>query len=77
MNRAVVSYTPPQPNNEAPKLGFLVVKLRFKNKRTRNDRKLLSKLDVYRIPRGATFEDAKAKRKGARHEVYVPGGSRG
>lgn len=73
MNRAVSSYTPHQPNNEAPKLGFLV-KLRFKKKCTHNERKILSKVDVYRIPRGATFEDAKANRKGASHHVYAPGG---
>ena len=63
-----------QPNNEAPKLGFLL-KVRFKGKkRDRTGRKILRCLDVYRIPHGATYEDAKANRKGASHSVYAPGG---
>lgn len=74
MNKAVVSYTPHQPNNEAPKLGFLL-KVRFKGgKRDRNGRRILRCLDVYRIPHGATYEDAKANRKEASHSVYAPGG---
>ena len=74
MNKAVVSYTPYQPNNEAPKLGFLL-KVRFKGKkRDCYGRKILQCLDVYRIPHGATYEDAKANRKGASHAVYAPGG---
>ena len=74
MNNAVVSYTPLQPNNEAPTLGFLL-EVRFKGKkRDRNGRKILRCLDVYRIPHGTTYEDAKANRKGASHSVYAPGG---
>jgi hypothetical protein len=82
MNKAVVSYTPYQPSNEAPKLGFLL-KVRFKGqKRDGNGRKILRCLDVYRIPHGATFEDAKANRKGASHCTGSPprklsGGTRG
>ena len=74
MNRVHTSYTSHQPNNEPPRLGFLL-KVRFKRKkRDSKGRKILRCLDVYRIPHGATYEDAKANRKGASHSVYTPGG---
>lgn len=74
MNRALVVYVPHQPNNEAPRLGFLV-KLRTHgpNKGTRDDWRKLREVDVYRIPRGTTFEDAKASRNGASHASYAAG----
>jgi hypothetical protein len=73
MNRALVVYVPHQPNNEAPRLGFLVKLRTHRGKRTRDNRKKLLKVDVYRIPRGATFQDAKANRNGASHASYAPG----
>ena len=49
--------------------------MRFKGKkRDSKGRKILRCLDVYRIPHGATYEDAKANCKGDSHSVYTPGG---
>jgi hypothetical protein len=73
MSRALVVHEPHQPNNEAPTLGFLVKVRTHRRKRTHNNRKILTKIDVYRIPRGATLEDAKANRNGASHASYSPG----
>ena len=70
MNRALVM--PHQPNNEAPKLGFLV-KVRTGSKRRSNGRKKLQRIDVFRIPRGTTVADAEANRNGARKASYEPG----
>ena len=72
MNRALVVHVPGQPNNEGPTLGFLV-KVRTQRKRTHDNRKILTQIDVYRIPRGATLEDAKANRNGACYAAYIPG----
>ena len=73
MNRPLVVHVPDQPNNEPPTLGFLVKVRTHRRKRTHDDRKILTKIDVYRIPRGATVEDAKANRNGACHAAYIPG----
>ena len=71
MNRALV--VPEQPNHEAPTLGFLVKARTHPRKRTHDNRKILTQIDVYRIPRGATLEDAKANRNGACYAAYIPG----
>lgn len=77
MNRAVVTPTAtgnPNPNNSAPRLGYLL-KVRLSSKRLGDDRKKLSRMDVYRIPRGATVQDAIAGSNGATKETYIPGGN--
>ena len=71
MNRVYVST---QANNSPPKLGYLI-KIRTKaNKRTANDRLILRAIDVYRIPRGATKQDAINNTKGASYSRYKQGG---
>ena len=70
MNRALVM--PQQPNNEAPKLGFLV-KVRTGSKRCSNGRRKLLRIDVFRIPCGTTVADAEASRNGSSKASYVPG----
>lgn len=67
MNRASVH--PFQPFNEAPRLGFLL-KVRKKSKPNRRGRKIISGIDLYRVPRGSTVADAEANRNGASHIVY-------
>ena len=75
MNRTLVVYNPPQANNSPPKLGYLI-KIRTKaNKRTADDRLILRAIDVYRIPNGATKQDAIKNRKGASYSRYQPGGT--
>jgi hypothetical protein len=73
MNRALVVHVPPQPNNEAPRLGFLFKIRKHRKRRTRDGRKKVTKIDVYRIPHGATVEDAIANRNGASLTSYTPG----
>jgi hypothetical protein len=74
MNRALVAYNPPQANNSPPTLGYLI-KIRTKaNKRTADDRLILRAIDVYRIPNGATKQDAINNTNGACYSRYVPGG---
>lgn len=74
MNRALVTYNPPQANNSPPKLGYLI-KIRTKgNKRTADERLILRAIDVYRIPNGATKQDAINSTNGASYSRYVPGG---
>ena len=72
MNRALV--LPFQPNNEALRLGFLV-KVWTKKKRNCNGRKILSGVDLYRVPKGTAAADAKANRNGASHVSYTSGGA--
>ena len=72
MNRALVTYSHNQPNNEAPTLGFLV-KIRTANKRNAIGQKIIRCIDVYRLPHGTTFEDAKASQNGASHHRFFPG----
>jgi len=67
MNRAVATFASQQLDNEAPKLGFLVQIRLIAKKRTNNDRRILNCVDVYRIPRDTTYEDAKLNRNGASH----------
>lgn len=73
MNRVHTLYVPPQSNNEPPRLGFLLKMRTDSRERTHDGRKKLLKLDVYRIPRGTTFDDAKNSRSGASHFSYAPG----
>ena len=74
MNRALVAYDPPEPNNSPPRLGYLI-KIRTKaNKRTANDRLILRAIDIYRILNGASKQDAVNHRNGASYSRYVPGG---
>ncbi|KAL3915226.1 MAG: hypothetical protein SGILL_005747 [Bacillariaceae sp.] len=73
MNRAVVTPTG-NPNNSAPRLGYLL-KVRLSSKRLADDRRKLSRMDVYRIPRGTTVQDAIAGRNGATKETFTPGGN--
>ena len=74
MNRALVAYNPPQANNSPPKLGYLI-KIRTQgNKRTANDRLILRAIDVYRIPNGATKQDAINNTNGASYSRYLLGG---
>ena len=70
MNRA--SVVPFQPHNEAPRLGFLL-KTRKKRKRNNNGRRIIAGMDLYRVPRGCTFDDAVANRNGASHITYLRG----
>lgn len=72
MNRALVNYDPSQQNNDAPRVGYLV-KARKSTKRDGNDIAILKRLDIYRLPRGTTLQDAAANRNGATHEAYSPG----
>lgn len=73
MNRVHTHYVPHQPNNDPPKVGYLLKMRTNQRQRTHNGRKVLQKLDVYRIPRGTTFDDAKNNRGGASHFSYAPG----
>ncbi|KAG7369636.1 hypothetical protein IV203_027382 [Nitzschia inconspicua] len=73
MNRAVVTPTT-NPNNSAPRLGYLL-KVRLSSKRLEDDRKKLLRMDIYRIPRGATVQDAIARQNGATKQTYTPGGN--
>ena len=76
MNLALVAYSPPQANNSPPKLGYLI-KIRTKaNRRTvpANSRLILRAIDVYRIPIGATIQDAIKNTNGASYSRYEPGG---
>ena len=68
MNRAVVRPTT-DPNNSAPRLGYLL-KVRLSSKRLGDDR-----MDIYRIPRGATVQDAIAGQNGATKQTYTPEGN--
>ena len=45
------------------------------SKRLGDDRERLSRMDVYRIPKGATVQDAIAGSNGATKETYIPGGN--
>jgi hypothetical protein len=72
MNRALVAYPHAQPDNSSPNLGFLI-KVRTKAKRNAAGHKIIRGVDVYRLPRGTTFADAKANRHGATHVIYTPG----
>lgn len=74
MNHALVTYPHAQPDNQAPRLGFLIKIRVFSKKRTHNKRKIIRQIDVYRLPRGTTAADAQANRKGASYSKYVPGG---
>jgi hypothetical protein len=67
MNRASVD--PFQPNNEAPRLGFLV-KIRKKEKRNSIGRKIVTGVDLYRVPRGTNVADTEHNRNGASHVRY-------
>lgn len=73
MNRVHTFYVPDQPDNEPPRVGYLLKMRTDRRKRTHNDRKVLRKLDVYRIPRGTTFDDAKNNGNGASHFSYSSG----
>lgn len=73
MNRAVVTPTT-NPNNSAPRVGYLL-KVRLSSKGLADDRKKLSRMDVYRIPRGATVQDAIAEQSGATKQTYTPEGN--
>ena len=73
MNRAVVTPTT-DPNNSAPRLGYLL-KVRLSSKRLGDDRKKLLRMDIYRIPRGATVQDAIAGQNGATKQTYTPEGN--
>ena len=74
MNHALVTYPHAHPDNQAPRLGFLIKIRVFSKKRTHNKRKIIRQIDVYRLPRGTTAADAQANRKGASYSKYVPGG---
>jgi hypothetical protein len=74
MNHALVTYPHAQPNNQAPSLGVLI-KIRVSNKRDRDDRKIIRRVDVYRLPHGTTVTDAIANQNGASYNAYVPGGT--
>ena len=73
MNRAVVSPTT-NPNNSAPRLGYLL-KVHLSSKRLEDGRKKLLRMDIYRIPRGATVQDAIAGQNGATKQTYTPEGN--
>lgn len=72
MNRALVNYDPNQQHNSAPRLGYLV-RIRKSAKRDANDCPILKQLEVYRIPRGTTLEDAKSNQNGASLSMYTAG----
>lgn len=77
MNKAVEIERGP-PSSTCPRVGFLI-KVRFKKKRTLTGALKGSKtqdiggLDVYRLPRGTTVEDALNGMNGASKSTYVPG----
>ena len=73
MNRVHTLYVSPQPNNQPPRLGFLLKMRTDSRKLTHDGRKRLLKLDVYRIPCGTTFDDAKNNRNGVGHFSYAQG----
>ena len=75
MNNVKVDYPSPQPDNQAPRLGFLIKIHIFKGKRTRCGRKIIKQIDVYRLPQGTTVADAEANRNGASLNIYEPGGA--
>jgi len=71
MNRADVV---PQANNSPPKLGYLLEIRTKASKRTANGRLILQAIDVHRIPRGATKQDAINNTKGASYSRCMQGG---
>ena len=74
MNHVLVTYPHAQPNNQAPRLGFLIKIRVHGSKRTHDGRKIIRQIDAYRLPCGTTAADAKANRNGASYQAYVPGG---
>lgn len=73
MNNVKVDYPNPQPDNQAPRLGFLIKIHVFKGKRTRDGGKIIKKIDVYRLLQGTTIDDAIAGNNRASLRVYTPG----